>query len=78
MDGVSPGRLQSFRYQRRAVDAYCPARGGMAQDGETRSGAFHGEIDRCRENKGWTTASCSSMPRLDGMDQGEDIPKQGC
>ena len=52
-----------------------PGRGGMAQNGETRGGAFHGEMDRCRESQGWTTA-CSGMSERDGKDQGEDIPKQ--
>ena len=28
----------------------------MAQDGGTRGGIFHGEMDRSRENQGWTTA----------------------
>ena len=35
---------------------------------------FHGEMDRCRETQGWTTA-CSGMPERDGKDQ-EDSPKQ--
>ena len=73
--GVFPGRPQSLRHQRRPVDDYSPGRGGMAQDGGTRSGTFHGEIDRCREGQGWTTA-CSSMPERDGKDQGEDSPNQ--
>ena len=50
---------------------------GMAQDGGTRGGTFHGEMDRCRESQGWTTA-CSSMPKRDGKDQGDDSPKQAC
>ena len=62
---------QSFRYQHRPVDEYSPGRGGMAQDGGTRGGTFHGGKDRCRESQGWTTA-CSSMPERDGKDQGED------
>ena len=44
VDEVSPGRPQSFRYQRR------PVRGGMVQDGGTRGGPFYGVTDRCREN----------------------------
>ena len=75
VDGVFPGRPQSFRHQRRPVDDCSPGRGGMAQDGGTRGGSFHGEIDRCRESQGWTTAS-SSMPKRDGKDQREDRPKQ--
>ena len=26
----------------------------MAQNGGTRGGTFHGEMDRCRKNQGWT------------------------
>ena len=77
VDGVSSERAQSFRYQRRPVDNCSPERGGMAQDGGTRGGTFHGEIDRCRESQAWTTA-CNSMPEHDGKDSGEDSPKQAC
>ena len=75
--GVFPRRRpQSFRHLRRPVDDCSPGRGGMAQNGRTRGGTFHGKIDRCRENQGWTTA-CSRMPERDGKDQGEDnSPKQ--
>ena len=38
---------------------------------------FHDEIDRCRESQGWSTA-CSSVPKRDGKDQGEDSSKQAC
>ena len=48
---------------------------GMAQDGGTKGGTFHSEMDRCRESQGWTTA-CSSMPERNGKDQGEDSPQQ--
>ena len=65
VDGVFPGRPQSFRHQRRPVDDCSPGRGGMAQNGRTRGGTFHGKIDRCRKNQGWTTA-CSGMPKRDG------------
>ena len=47
----------------------------MTQNGRTRGGTFHGEMDHCRENQGWTTA-CSDMPERDGKDQEEDSPKQ--
>ena len=47
----------------------------MAQNGGTRGGTFHGEVDRCRGSQGWTTA-CSSVPELDEKDQEEDSPKQ--
>ena len=73
--GVFPGRPQSCRHQRRPVDYCSPGRGGIAQNGRTWGGTFHGEIDRCRESQGWTTA-CSSMPERDGKDQGEDSPKE--
>ena len=44
----------------------------MAQNGRTRGGTFHGEMDRCRENQGWTTA-CSGMPERDGKNQEDKI-----
>ena len=47
----------------------------MTQNGRTRGRTFHGEMDRCRENQGWTTA-CSGMPERDGKNQEEDSPKQ--
>ena len=70
VDGVSPGRLQRFRYQRRSVDDCSPGLGGMAQDGGTRSGTFHGGMDRCSESRCWTTA-CSFMPERDGKHKEE-------
>ena len=63
------------QYQRRLVDGCSPGRVGMAQDGGTRGGTFHGEMDRCRKKQGGTTA-CNSMSNRDGKDQGEDNPKQ--
>ena len=44
VDGVFPGRSQSFRHQRRPVHDCNPPREEMTQDGGTRGGAFHGEI----------------------------------
>ena len=70
--------LRAFKYQRRPVDDCSPGRGGMAQDGGTRGGTFHGEMGRCRETQGWTTAYSSrysGMPERDGKDQGQDRPK---
>ena len=67
--------LKSFRHQRRPVDDCSPRRGGMAQNGSTRGGTLHGEMNRCRENQGWTSA-CSGMLERDGKDQEEDSPKQ--
>ena len=75
MDGVFPGRPQSFRHRRRPVDDCSPGRGEMAQNGGTRGGIFHGKMDRSRKNQGWTT-ECSGMPERDGKNQGEDSPKQ--
>ena len=69
--GVFPGRPQRFRHQRRPVDNCSPGRGRVAQNGGTRAGTFHVEIDRCRESQGWTTA-CSRMPKRDGKGERED------
>ena len=41
----------------------------------TTGGTFHGEMDRSRENQGWTMA-CNGMPERDGKNQEEDSPKQ--
>ena len=75
VDRVFTGRPQGFRHHRRPVEDWSPGRGEMAQDGGTRVGAFHGEIDRCRESRGCTKA-CSRMPERDGKDQGEDSPSK--
>ena len=40
VNGVSPGRPQSFRYYRRPVDDCSPGRGGMSQDGRTMGRTF--------------------------------------
>ena len=77
VDGVSPGRPQSFMNQRRPVDDCSPGQRRMVRDGGTRGGPFHGETNRCGGSQGWTTA-CSSMPEHDGKGQGEDSPKQAC
>ena len=77
VNGVFPGRPHNSRYQRRPVGDCSPGRGGMIQDGRTRGGTFHGEMDRCRENQDWTTAG-SSMYERDGKDQGEYSLKQAC
>ena len=42
------------------ADQWTTAAREMAQDGGTRGGTFHGEMDRCRESQAWTTA-CRSM-----------------
>ena len=73
--GVFPERPQSYRHRRRPVDDCSPGQGGMAQEGGTRSGTFHGEMDRCRESQGSITVR-SSMPGRDGKDQGKDSPNE--
>ena len=50
VDGVYPGQPQSFRHQCRQVEDCSPGQGVTAQDGGTRGGTFHGEIDHCRES----------------------------
>ena len=69
--------LRAFRHQRRPVDNCRPGRGGMAQNGGTRGGTFHGEMERFRESQSWTTA-CSGMPERDEKDQRDISPKQAC
>ena len=64
VDGVFPGRPQSFRHRRRPVDNFNTGRGGLTQNGGTRGGKIHGEMDRCRGSHGWTTA-CSGTPERD-------------
>ena len=49
--------------------------GEWRRSAEQRGGTFHGEVDRCRESQGWTTA-CSRMPERAGKRQGEDSLKQ--
>ena len=48
--------LRAFGIKRQPVHDCSPGRGGMAQDGGTRGGTLHDEIDRCRESQGPTTA----------------------
>ena len=43
MNGVFPGRPQSFRHQRRPLDDCSSGRGGMAQNGRTKGGTFMAE-----------------------------------
>ena len=74
LDVVFPKPPESLRHQRRPVEDCSPGQGGMAQNGGTCGGTFHGEIDRCIESQGWTMA-CSGMPERDEKDQGEDNPK---
>ena len=75
VNGVFPERPQSFRYQRRPVDDCSPGLGGTTQDGGTRCGTFHSDMNRCGESQGWTM-TCSSMPNHDRKGQGEDSPEQ--
>ena len=64
MYGVFPGRPQSFRYQRRPVDDCSPELGVMTQDGETRGGTFHGEMDQCTKSQDWTTRNAVIYPNV--------------
>ena len=50
-DGVFRGRPQSFPHQRRPVDDCSPGRGEMVQDGGTRDGTFHGEMDTAEKGR---------------------------
>ena len=47
------------------MDDYNPGQERRIQNGGTRGGTFHDEIDRRRESQGWTTAH-SSMPNVTG------------
>ena len=49
VDGMFSEQPQSFRYKCRPVNDCSLGRQGMAQDVGTKSGTFHGEIDRCRK-----------------------------
>ena len=69
VDGVFPGRHQSFRHQRRPVDDCSPGRGEMAQNGRTRGGTFYGKMDRCRKKQGWTTAYAVVCPNVTGRNE---------
>ena len=65
VDGVFPGR---------PLSASTPTSGRLQP--RTRGGTFHGKMDRCRKNQGWTTTACSGMPERDGKNQGDKSPKQ--
>ena len=52
VDGVSPGRPQSFMNQRRPVDDCSPGQRRMVRDGGTRGGPFHGETIAAEEARG--------------------------
>ncbi|CAM9526680.1 unnamed protein product, partial [Ascophyllum nodosum] len=54
VDGVFPGRSQSFRHQRRPLDHCSPGRGGMTQNGRTKE-----------RNISWRNGSLQRKPRLD-------------
>ena len=66
VDEVFPGRPQSFRHERRSGNDCSPGRGGMAKNGGTRGGTFHGEMGRCRESQGWTTRHAVVCPNATG------------
>ena len=74
VDGVFPGRPQSFIFMPIGINADQGTRlqPRTAQNGGTRGGTFHGEIGRCRGSQSWTTA-CSRMPERDGKYRKERI-----
>ena len=74
MDGLFPGRPQSFQHQRRPVVDCSPEHRGMAQDGGTRDGTFHGEMNRCRSVMGGL-GHAVVCPNVTGRTK-EDSPKQ--
>ena len=47
--GCFLGDLRAFGSNADPVDDCSPGRGGLTQNGRTRSGTFHGKINRCRE-----------------------------
>ena len=51
MDGVFPGRPQSFQLQRRPVNDCSPGLAGMAQNGRTRGGTFLAKWIAAEKNK---------------------------
>ena len=51
MEGVFPGRPQSFRHQGRPVDDCSPGRGGIAQNGRTRAEHFMAKWIAAEETK---------------------------
>ena len=65
----------AFGINAASVEERSLGRGGIAQDGGTRSRTFHDLLSRCQESQGPTTAQ-SSMPERDVQDQGEDIPSK--
>ena len=75
VDEVFPGRPLELPAPTSTSGRLQPRTRGVVQDGRTRCGTFHGEMNRCRESQGWTTA-CSSIPERDEKDQEEDSPKQ--
>ena len=63
MDGVFPGRPQSFRHQRRPVDDCSLGRGGMAQNDRTRGGTFMAKWIVAEKAKAglWHAAVCPNV-----------------
>ena len=80
MDRVSPGRPQSFRYQRRPVEDCSPGREGMrcktAKQGAERFmlKGIAVVVEKVRAGLRHEVV----MPKCDGGDPGEDRPKQAC
>ena len=65
---------QSIGEKKQSKHLLSPRRGEIAQDNGTKGGTFHGEMDRCRESQGWTTA-CSIVvcPNVTGRTTKESI-----
>ena len=80
VDRMFPGRPQSFRHQRQAVD-YDHIMTAAQEGGEWRRMAeqeaerFMAKWIAAEERQCWST-TCSSMLERDGKGQGEDSPKQ--
>ena len=52
-----------------------PRTRGNGAERQNKGRDIYGEMDRCRENQGWTMA-CGGMPERDGRNQEEDSPEQ--
>ena len=63
VDGAFPGPTSELSASTPTSGRLRPGRGGMAQNGRTRGGTFHGKMSRCRKNQGWTRHAvvCSNV-----------------
>ena len=74
VDGVFPGRPQSFRHQRRPVDDCSPGQRGMMQN-ERGAERFMAKWIAAEETRAGLRHSVV-LPERDEKDQGEDSPNQ--